>query len=143
MRALTLYRPWPWAILHAQHNPKLIENRSWKPPPSIIGQRIILHAGATFQKDAVDDILHLTKTSVLPAEATDMGLIGMVTVRGYASSEAECEQFMLGLSDWFSGPFGWLLSDRVVFKEPIAIKGAMGLWEVPRWAMAKVEDQLR
>jgi hypothetical protein len=143
VRALTLWRPWPWAIFHAKHNPKRIENRPWKPWPSIIGKQIVLHAGKTFQKDAMADILEVTQTLVLPASATDFGLIGVATVYGVASSEAECEQFMAGQGVWFSGPFAWLLGAVRPFPEPILCDGKQGLWELPRWAEKLVMEQLR
>lgn len=38
--ALTLWRPWAWAIIHG---PKRVENRTWKPPASFIGKRIGIH----------------------------------------------------------------------------------------------------
>lgn len=150
MKALTLWRPWPWAIFHARHNPKRIENRPWKPWPSIIDRRIVLHAGQTFQKDAVDSILELTTPEdesslrrVLPAAASDVGLIGVVTIQGVAGSEAEVERFLGGQGDWWSGPYAWLLKDVRAFAEPIPCKGAQGLWDVPDWAMAKVNEALR
>jgi len=44
MKALTLKQPWAWAVAHAG---KDVENRTWKPPASVIGQRIAIHAGCT------------------------------------------------------------------------------------------------
>lgn len=143
MKALTLWRPWPWAIFHAKHNAKRIENRPWRPWPSIIGKQIVLHAGKTFHKPSVDDILEVTQTTVLPASATDLGLIGVATVRGFAESEEGCDQFMVGQSEWFSGPYAWLLSDVRAFPEPILCDGAQGLWELPGWAQARVNEALR
>ena len=60
MRGLTLWRPWPWTILHWPSGaatgvgPKRIENRT-KPPPSGIvgGEPIALHAGKVFDWEAV------------------------------------------------------------------------------------------
>lgn len=51
MRALTLWRPWTWAIYHAGPRRKLIENRDWEPPRSVMGQIIALHAGKTFDRE--------------------------------------------------------------------------------------------
>ena len=45
MKALTLWRPWPWAFIVAG---KPLENRSWHPPENLRGQRLGLHAGKTF-----------------------------------------------------------------------------------------------
>ena len=41
MKALSIKQPWLWAITDLD---KRIENRTWKPPQNIIGQRIALHA---------------------------------------------------------------------------------------------------
>jgi len=42
MKALTLTAPWGTAIAKLG---KDIENRRWKPPDAIIGQRIAIHEG--------------------------------------------------------------------------------------------------
>lgn len=147
MRALTLWRPWPWAIFHAPHTPKRIENRPWKPWQSIIGQRIVLHAGKTFDKSAVDDILNvvfgLDVMHVLPASATDEGLIGVATISGYCESEAEVFAHDPTQVDWWSGPVAWQLANVRAFAEPIPCKGAQGLWELEPWAERRVAEALR
>ena len=57
MRALTLHRPWPWAILHLDGaRAKRIENRLWAPPDWILGERIAIHAGGTFDIRAAEYI---------------------------------------------------------------------------------------
>lgn len=48
MKALTLHQPWATCI--AQHG-KRVENRTWAPPPSIIGQRIAIHAGMKLNRE--------------------------------------------------------------------------------------------
>lgn len=51
MKALTLWRPWPYAIFHLPpHVAKRVENRSWKPPVTLIGHRIAIHAGKTWDE---------------------------------------------------------------------------------------------
>ena len=42
MKAITIWPEWVWAIFFLD---KRVENRSWRPPDSLIGQRIALHAG--------------------------------------------------------------------------------------------------
>jgi hypothetical protein len=56
MRALTLHRPWAWAIA-AGH--KRVENRTWRPPSFILRQRIAIHAGKTFDEEGLDQICSL------------------------------------------------------------------------------------
>jgi hypothetical protein len=147
VKALTLWRPWPWAIFHAPFNAKRIENRPWKPWASIINQPLVLHAGRTFDKASVDGILFTTlrpgEPLRLPSSGADEGLIGVATVRGFATTETECEQFMIGQSEWFSGPYAWLLSDVRAFPAPIPCKGAQGLWDVPGWALPVIREALR
>lgn len=43
MKALTVWQPWA-SLIGAGHKP--YEFRGWRPPKSIIGQRIAIHAGA-------------------------------------------------------------------------------------------------
>lgn len=40
IRGLTLAQPWPWAFPY-----KDVENRSWAPPKSMLGEWIALHGG--------------------------------------------------------------------------------------------------
>jgi hypothetical protein len=42
MKAITLWPEWAHAIVHLG---KRVENRDWRPPASLIGQRIAIHAG--------------------------------------------------------------------------------------------------
>lgn len=146
MKALTLWRPWPWAIFHAPRNPKRIENRPWKPWQSIINQPIVLHAGNTFDSDAAEELCSLYRIHPdgdVPRGWKDQGLIGVATVRGWVDRAMDAELFMVGQSNWFSGPHAWLLSDVRAFAEPIPCKGMQGLWPLPAALEARVVEALR
>jgi hypothetical protein len=54
MKALTIYQPWASLIMAGA---KPYEFRSWRPPASIIGQRIVIHASA--KKVERDDVVHI------------------------------------------------------------------------------------
>lgn len=54
MKALTVWQPWATLIANKY---KPFEFRSWRPPASIIGKRIAIHAGARPVKLA--EIMHL------------------------------------------------------------------------------------
>lgn len=138
MRALTLYRPWAWSIVHG---PKRIENRPWKPWPSVIGQRIALHAGKRYDKKGEAFIMEqLAAVGGLPVDAEDEGIVGVATVRGFVSNPAEIQD--VDQVEWFFGPFGWVLEDvRAV--EPIPCSGALGLWQLPAAVEAEVRRVLR
>jgi hypothetical protein len=53
-RALTVVQPWAHAIVHLG---KDIENRSWKPPETLIGKRFAIHAGCKCSAEALEDFL--------------------------------------------------------------------------------------
>jgi hypothetical protein len=132
LKALTLYRPWVWSIIHG---PKRIENRPWKPWPKIIGQRILLHAGATWDAEGAEYIERVLGHS-LPPEAAVRGLIGSVLVVGCITEHGAPPP---GQGVWFFGPFGWVLEDVQALPEPVPCKGALGLWDCP----AKVLEQVK
>lgn len=125
MRALTLYRPWAWSIIHG---PKRLENRPWKPWPVVVGQEIAIHAGARWDRDGELYILKALGLERLPAAAKDQGLIGTARVLGHieTADAAPADQRV-----WFFGPFAWLLADVTPFLTPVPCKGALGLWKSP------------
>ena len=145
MKALTLWRPWPWAIFHAR-TPKRIENRPWKPWRSVIGQRIALHAGTTMDLDSVPSLLEAGGCADAPSciakgkAMTAEGIIGVVTVRGYIATEMEAAA--LGQERWWSGPFAWVLDDVVALKEAIPCAGMQGLWDLPPAVEAELRGRL-
>lgn len=56
MKALTIYQPWASLIMVGA---KPYEFRGWRPPASIIGQRIVIHASAKkVERDDVRSIYH-------------------------------------------------------------------------------------
>lgn len=153
MKALTLWRPWPWAIFHCPSGPKRIENRGWAPPGSIVGQRIAIHAGKRFDLDAVDWIRSMGPRCPDP-EQHPLGVVGVATVVGcvyaplgdmplsWSGRVTEGQARAVYASRWFVGPIGWVLDDVVALAEPVPCKGAQGLWDVPAEVEARVLAQV-
>ncbi len=148
VKALTLWRPWPWAILHMPRElAKGVENRTWPPPPSIIGETIALHAGQRFDAEALDFIAaRCLADGPLPpqrAEEHPLGIVGVARVIGCRDAVQMvipgCERLRAPRDPWFVGPVGWLLADTVALAEPVPCKGVQGLWVVP----ADVEARAR
>lgn len=147
MRALTLWRPWDWAIL----NGKPVENRNWKPPPAIVGQRIALHSGKVYDYEAGVMIRELLgRCETLPAGH----IVGTTLVVGWVERDTEaCRRNGVktlisapGLdwaleSPWFFGPYGWVLQDTRALARPIPRKGAQGLWLVPTPLVERIREQ--
>jgi len=118
--ALTLWRPWPHAILFGG---KRIENRPWKPWASIIGKRIAVHAGLRYDDAGAawmraQELYDPPEGPWCPAGV----IVGTARVTGFVEASDD---------PWFVGPFGWLLADVEAFDMPVACRGAQGLWRVP------------
>ena len=140
MKALTLHAPWAWAIAHAG---KRIENRSWRPPAWSIGQRIAIHAGRNLgdadSQESCRDLIE--EVGVDPPQTWPRSLIVCTAiVAGFVESESARE---LSAADaaWYCGPVGWRLRD-IQTVEPIACKGALGLWNLPQTVAASLGPPL-
>ena len=139
MRALTLHQPMASLI-----GIKDVENRKWKPPDHILGKRIAIHAGKTWNEEhyrwAVDLAREVDTRKILDAmriATTTKGcIVSTALVIGWydnRNNEAS-NQFhrkLIQRSPWFNGPVGWLMGDVRKTKKPIPCKGMMGLWTIP------------
>lgn len=141
MKALTLRHPWPFCICRWN---KRIENRTWRPPQSLIGQRIAIHGGKVppqSQHYQIRNIIHdLYCEHGLPAGMTDIKLDDVFACTGIVATAVIDRVIAFGDDDiceqdpWFEkypGNYGWILTDVIVLPEPIPCRGAQGLWTVP------------
>ncbi len=144
--ALTLWRPWPWAIFHGGKN---VENRSWAPPPLFIGKRIAIHAGKKWDEDSLYDIASIVKRGrpgepALPGkQMREEGIIGTARIVGVVRDNDDLFKpptLVAGtwgkidpatVRQWFCGPYGWLLDEARPLLSPAMCKGAQGLWALP------------
>lgn len=151
MKALTLWRPWTDGILNAG---KRVENRRRPPPTSMLGKRFALHAGKRYE------LGDWSTAGWDPPKDRDcaQGIVGVAHLVGYLDlrderrfeacvDDAEYNAVMdrlryLDEDPWWSGPVGWLL-DRVIAFEPVACRGAQGLWTVPEPQLALIRERLR
>lgn len=147
MKALTIKQPWLWCITDAT---KRVENRTWKPPFNIIGQRIALHASKGHTKEDWYHAQGIYSFRLLP-NCSDMPLgaiVATAVIVGYVEVEQSpdatprlIEATMNAIhynhraDPWFFGPVGWLLDDVRKLPQPVPCKGAWGLWTVPDGAI--------
>ncbi len=153
---LTLHRPWAAIVIGGS---KDIENRGWKPPPWIVGQRIAIHAGKKFDEAgwqaARAIMMARDEDTVAPLlwemNKEKMQIIGTARVVGYVQRldpqtggpTASSPVLMDWLdSPWFFGDFGWVLSDRRALARPVGCKGAQKLWKLDDETRVAVEAQL-
>lgn len=129
---LSFWNPWLEFMLLGL---KDIENRDWKPPQSLIGKPLLLHATQKFDPDWVStaDKSRLSPTELnhfgivgkvpeLVADYPHGGICGIAIVRGFVSQSD---------SKWFFGRYGWQLDpiERLPFTP---CKGSQGFWHAPK-----------
>ena len=135
MKALTLWRPWTWAICHPSPKAKRVENRTWSPPRSLIGQDLAIHAGRRY--DGADACRFIARIlgELPPVQAhCREGIVAVARLAGL--------RFPPSNDPWLVGPVGWLLDNVRVLPRPIACKGAQGLWTLPPDVEAEVRRRL-
>ncbi len=130
MRALTIRQPWAWAITHAD---KRVENRNWKPPENLIGERIAIHAGKVVEGDAVR--LLGRRGLAVPDDMVSGAVVGVAVIDSVVTERPG--------DIWFTGPYGWVLTGVIALERPVACRGAQRLWEVPGEVQRGIDSQLR
>lgn len=130
IRGLTLWRPWPWAILHGS---KRIENRPWACPQHAVGQLIALHAGKRWHDDGAESIAAMHPEMPRGSDDHAVGIVGVARVVGCITDSDD---------RWFFGPYGWLL-DQVAAIDVIPMRGAQGLWPISPGMAAVVLERYR
>jgi hypothetical protein len=117
MKCLSLSEPMAWAIF----NGKDVENRTW---PTKYRGRIIIHASKNFNKKHFSWICNQLFSNLilpLPSDFIYGALIGEVDI-------VDC--VTIHGSQWFTGPYGFVLQNAVLYEKPIPYKGKLRLFEV-------------
>ena len=134
-RCLSLTRPWEQVILHG---PKRIENRKHPPPPAVLGQHVLLHAARSREDgDGLDFIAARWPgfDRALAHDPAGIGLlVGAARIVGCTSDRDD---------PWYTGPWGWVLTDVVAFDRPLGpVRGMLGCWRVPEALRDEAEAAL-
>ena len=144
MKALTLWRPWSWAIVVCG---KSIENRSWPPPSSVIGERILFHNSQRWDADGCKrmefiagrpaprpESCPLMDPGRIVASAVIAGAVrrnespDAVTFLGPFREEDRFDPHAEIESCWAFGPWCWVLREIREERGPV-VRGRQGLWE--------------
>lgn len=118
MKAITLHRPWAWAIASGH---KDIENRDWKPYGLQSGDLLAIHAGKKWDKQGVLFIEALGIT-VPPEHEHPTGIIAIAQF-------FDCVDVEGTDSPWAVGGWCWRLGN-VRQVSPIAIPGQQKLFNL-------------
>jgi hypothetical protein len=137
--ALTLWQPWASLLTEGV---KWWETRSWRPPESLIGRRIAIHAAARRMPQAemasMPELAAICAREHLVLSALPYGAV-IGTVRVVAAYRTTLVRIDLGeqraLGDWSVGRWAWRLNDVVEFSDPIPCLGLQRLWT---WAPSGV-----
>ncbi|MBU6280200.1 MAG: hypothetical protein KGN78_13245 [Actinomycetales bacterium] len=140
MKALTLWQPWAAAIAHSS---KRVENRGWKPWPSVIGQRIAIHASSRnlTQEELANVQVHPLFGPTLEYLHVRSAIVCTAVVTGYATSRAELPSHSQHGAWYVDGSVAWLLDRVWSLEEPVPCKGAHGLWDVPADVFRQLQEQ--
>lgn len=112
--ALSIRQPWAWLILTKR---KDVENRTWSTP---YRGPLLIHAGKGMDRRDVDYVEGTYGLSV-PLNLDRGGIVGIAHVVDVVDRHD---------SQWFAGPFGWVLCDA----QPLAFlpyRGSLGIFRVP------------
>ena len=156
MKALTLWQPWASLVVAGA---KPYEFRSWRPPASIVGERIVIHAGARKPNPAeVSQLIRLLQaggryaaaTALQPIEtaidvlrrgswplACGIGTAIVGEPRSGADIGADLGALKVNDSDRdYHSNWGWPMLDVEAWPAPLEMRGAQGLWAwpEPEWA---------
>lgn len=156
--ALSFLQPWLWAILEEHKGIRYegrfyaLENRKWKPPRLHVGRTFALHASRGWANEGQAFIAEqLPAHPVVPASAPRLrrgAILGTARLVGAVRKEGSRAEVSgpivdaladaAASSSWAFGPWIWLLTDIHVLAEPIAARGALGMWRVPEPIAARV-----
>lgn len=142
MRALTLWQPWAWLVGRGH---KLVENRPWKPSPTMLrpGERFAIHAGKTFEVGAWPELIEVARERRIQLPAREElffgGVIATARFCGWVDKAADVDADQ---RVWFAGPIGWILDEVVELPTPVATPGwrARAIWLLPGHILLRVEE---
>lgn len=119
LHALTLHRPWCWAIARAG---KDVENRTWAPPAWLCGQWLAIYSGKAWDDLAADAMRSLGIRNVPTPESWPPGRIVALARVSHWTTQPH--------GKWKKdGSVGWVLRDVLAIDGP-SMRGAQGLWRV-------------
>ena len=123
MKALNIRQPWAWLIVNGY---KDIENRTWS---TDLRGRVYIHAGKRVkQGDFQEQRDYICRSGLILPEEPPLGaIVGEVTI-------TDCVE--ASHSPWFCGPYGFLLSSPVAYKDPIPYRGQLGFFTVEEYKLS-------
>lgn len=129
MRALTIWQPWAWLIAEGH---KRIENRTWPVPSYLIGERVAIHAGATYSDIGSDTWSWLRQRGIEVPPRMALSYKAVVATVRIVDCVTESDDPL------FAGTFGFVMDERRKLTAPVPCRGHQGFWTLPDAALAEV-----
>ena len=111
MKALSIKQPHADWILYKG---KDVENRNWRLPYDMYRQRIYIHAGKCVDAEMTTQAHYEDMPGRLGAIIGEVDIVGCVTIHD---------------SEWFEGPYGFILDNPAAYQTPIPVNGMLGFFE--------------
>ncbi|GGI82025.1 hypothetical protein GCM10007973_18070 [Polymorphobacter multimanifer] len=154
MKALTIFQPWASLIIIGA---KPFEFRGWRPPSSLVGQRLVVHAAARevdtrevhqlvrlleaggrfaahtcLKPDLALPLLRdwMNGTELPLAAGLGTAIVGVARLGTEISAEFGLNRANDSDRDMHSN-WGWPMQDIERWEHPFSMKGAQGLWTWP------------
>ncbi|QEG40407.1 ASCH domain-containing protein [Roseimaritima ulvae] len=128
MRAITIHRPWAWAIAEGL---KTIENRPWH---SDYTGRLLIHAGKSKGSDVTAvEFMRSIGIDGSPFEQIPGGaivaVVDMVRCEAFCPAPSLLDPSPVPIADpWAFGPYCFRLANVIKLPQPVPCKGQLGLW---------------
>lgn len=115
---LSILQPYAWLIVNGI---KPVENRTWS---TRFRGRVLIHAGKTYSKGDHAEDLEQWLHRGYPTRRDDMigGIVGEAVITNCVSSHP---------SEWFYGPYGFVMDKPKAYTKLIPYRGALGFFNVP------------
>ncbi|QEG43454.1 ASCH domain-containing protein [Roseimaritima ulvae] len=143
MRAITVHRPWAWAIAEGL---KTYENRSWY---SDYTGRLLIHAGTSKGSD-VTAVEFMRSINIDPSAFQQMprgaivAVVDMVGCEAFSPAPSLLDPSPVPIADpWAFGPYCFRLANVTKLAEPVPCKGQLGLWNPTAGVVRRVTRQFR
>jgi hypothetical protein len=136
MIALTLTQPWATLVVLGV---KRFETRGWSPAGRALPLRLAVHAAKSWRTEDRWFAEELRKRGVISAGTSlplgaVVGEASVVAIHETRALREGLPRLERELGDFTDGRLAWELADSVVYAEPIAASGALGLWTWEREA---------
>jgi hypothetical protein len=122
MKVLSVQQPWASLIALGL---KDVENRVRR---SYYRGPLLIHASSKIDKWGMEDLLDILREDgdeqwvAFISQAPTGCIVGQVEMVDCVTDHP---------SDWFDGPFGYVLIHPLYFDEPIRMKGKLGIYDLP------------